>query len=134
MTAVVPAWRLRLRLRPALSFPRGIARRAKGLAGVGIATLIAQNASVLVVTRLANAHGAGNGAAVTVYQYGWQFFASVYAILAIPVAISAFPVLSARAGAEFEATAASAARATAIASWLGAGLLAAEHFPLSATM
>jgi peptidoglycan biosynthesis protein MviN/MurJ (putative lipid II flippase) len=131
LTAVVPAWRLRLRLRPALSFPPGLARRATSLAGVGIATLIAQNASVLVVTRLANAHGAGNGAAITVYQYGWQVFASVYAILAIPVAISAFPVLSARQGAEFDAAGASAARATAIASWLGAGLLAAVAVPLA---
>jgi peptidoglycan biosynthesis protein MviN/MurJ (putative lipid II flippase) len=131
LTAVVPAWRLRLRLRPALSFPPGIARRATSLAGVGIATLIAQNASVLVVTRLANAHGAGNGAAITVYQYGWQVFASVYAILAIPVAISAFPVLSARQGAEFDVAGASAARATAIASWLGAGLLAAVAVPLA---
>jgi peptidoglycan biosynthesis protein MviN/MurJ (putative lipid II flippase) len=131
LTAVVPAWRLRLRLRPVLSFPPGIARRATSLAGVGIATLIAQNASVLVVTRLANAHGAGNGAAITVYQYGWQVFASVYAILAIPVAISAFPVLSARQGAEFDAAGASAARATAIASWLGAGLLAAVAVPLA---
>ena len=131
LTAVLPAWRLRLGLRPALSFPPGIARRAMGLAGVGIATLIAQNASVLVVTRLANAHSAGNGAAITVYQYGWQVFASVYAILAIPVAISAFPVLSARAGAEFDAAAASAARATAIASWLGAALLVAVAVPVA---
>ncbi len=116
---------------PALRFPPGIARRAAGLAGVGIAALIAQNASVLVVTRLANAHSPGNGAAVTVYQYGWQFFASVYAILAIPVAISAFPVLSAREGAAFDAAAASATRATAVASWLGAGLLAAVAFPVA---
>ncbi len=131
VTAVVPAWRLRLQLRPALRFPPGIARRAAGLAGVGVAALIAQNASVLVVTRLANAHSAANGAAVTVYQYGWQFFASVYAVLAIPVAISAFPVLSARAGAAFDEAAASATRATAIASWLGAGLLAAVAFPVA---
>jgi len=131
VTAVVPAWRLRLQLRPALRFPPGIARRAAGLAGVGVAALIAQNASVLVVTRLANAHSAANGAAVTVYQYGWQFFASVYAVLAIPVAISAFPVLSARAGAAFDEAAASATRATAVASWLGAALLAAVAFPVA---
>jgi putative peptidoglycan lipid II flippase len=131
VTAMIPAWRLRLQLRPALRFPPGIARRAAGLAGVGIAALIAQNASVLVVTRLANAHSAGTDAAVTVYQYGWQVFVSVYAVLAIPVAISAFPVLSAREGAQFDAAAASATRATAIASWLGAGLLAAVAFPVA---
>jgi peptidoglycan biosynthesis protein MviN/MurJ (putative lipid II flippase) len=131
VTAVIPAWRLRLQLRPALRFPPGIARRAASLAGVGVAALIAQNASVLVVTRLANAHSAGTDAAVTVYQYGWQVFVSVYAVLAIPVAISAFPVLSARDGAAFDAAAASATRATAVASWLGAGLLAAVAFPVA---
>ncbi len=130
-TALVPAWRLRLRVRPTLRFPPGIARRATSLAGVGIAALVAQNASVLVVTRLANAHGGRNGAAVTVYQYGWQVFVSVYAVLAIPVATAAFPVLSARAGAAFDDAAASATRATALASWLGAGLLAAVALPVA---
>ncbi len=131
VTALVPAWRLRLRVRPTLTFPPGIARRATGLAGVGVAALVAQNASVLVVTRLANAHGGSSGAAVTVYQYGWQVFVSVYAVFAIPFAISAFPVLSAREGRAFDGAAASATRATALASWLGAGLLAAVALPVA---
>jgi peptidoglycan biosynthesis protein MviN/MurJ (putative lipid II flippase) len=131
LTALVPAWRLRLRVRPTFRFPPGLARRATGLAGVGVAALVAQNASVLVVTRLANAHGGRSGAAVTVYQYGWQVFVSVYAVLAIPVAISAFPVLSARDGAAFDDAAAAATRATALASWLGAGLLAAVALPVA---
>jgi len=131
LTALVPAWRLRLRLRPALRFPEGMGRRARSLAVVGVAVLVAQDASVLVVTRLANANGGGSGAAVTVYQYGWQVFVSVYAVLAIPVAISAFPVLSARRGPAFDQAAASSTRATALASWLGAGLLAAVALPLA---
>ncbi len=131
LTALIPAWRLRLRMRPTFRFPPGLARRATSLAGVGIAALVAQNASVLVVTRLANAHGGRSGAAVTVYQYGWQVFVSVYAVLAIPVAISAFPVLSAREGPAFDEAAASATRATALASWLGAGLLAAVALPVA---
>ena len=129
VTAMVPAWRLRLRLRPALRFPEGIARRTTSLAAVGIAVLVAQNASVLVVIRLANAHGASDGGTVTLYNYGWQVFVSVYAVLAIPVAISAFPVLSARTGAAFDEAAASSTRATALASWLGAALLAAVAIP-----
>jgi putative peptidoglycan lipid II flippase len=131
LTALVPAWRLRLRLRPALRFPEGMGGRARSLAVVGMAVLVAQDASVLVVTRLANANGGGSGAAVTVYQYGWQVFVSVYAVLAIPVAISAFPVLSARRGQAFDDAAASSTRATALASWLGAGLLAAVALPLA---
>ncbi len=129
VTAMVPAWRLRLRLRPTLRFPEGIAKRTTSLAAVGIAVLVAQNASVLVVIRLANAHGASDGGTVTVYNYGWQVFVSVYAVLAIPVAISAFPVLSARSGAAFDEAAASSTRATALASWLGAALLAAVAIP-----
>ena len=35
------AWRLRLRIRPALRFPPGVARRAGGLALVGVTELIA---------------------------------------------------------------------------------------------
>src|SRR4029077_10292066 len=79
LTALSPVWRLRLRLRPTLRFPEGIAKRARSLAGVGVAALIAQDASVVVVTRLANARGGSNGSAVAVYSYGWQVFVSVYA-------------------------------------------------------
>jgi putative peptidoglycan lipid II flippase len=129
LTAVWPVWRLRLGLRPTLRLPGGVASRARSLAGAGVAALIAQDASVLVVTRLANAHGGNHGSAVAVYSYGWQAFVSVYAVLAIPVAISAFPVLAARRGAEFDDAAASATRATVLASWLGAALLAGAAVP-----
>ncbi len=131
LTAVWPVWRLGLRLRPTLHFPSGIARRAGSLAGVGVVALVAQDASVLVVTWLANGHSGSHGSAVTVYSYGWQVFVSVYAVLAIPIAVSAFPVLAARRGAEFDAAAASATRATALASWLGAALLAGVAAPVA---
>ena len=132
LTAIVPVWRLRLRLRPTLRFPAGIARRARSLAGVGDgragrAGRVACWSSPGWPTRTA----AARGAALTVYSYGWQVFVSVYAVLAIPVAISAFPVLSARQGAEFDAAAASATRATALASWLGAALLVGAAFPVA---
>jgi putative peptidoglycan lipid II flippase len=132
LTAVVPALRLRLRLRPTLRFPGGVARRAGSLATVGIAALIAQDASLIVVTRLANGHG-GSGA-VVLYNYGWQMSFAVYAVLAVPIAVSAFPVLSARAGAElereeFDATAAFSTRAVLLVSCLGAALLAGAAVP-----
>jgi putative peptidoglycan lipid II flippase len=132
LTAVVPALRLRLRLRPMLRFPDGVARRAGSLATVGIAALIAQDASLIVVTRLANGHG-GSGA-VVLYNYGWQMSFAVYAVLAVPIAVSAFPVLSARASAEleraeFDATAAFSTRAVLLVSCLGAALLAGAAVP-----
>ncbi len=129
VTALVPAWRLRLRLRPALRFPEGVARRARGLATVGIAALVAQDASVLMVTWLANGHG--ERGAVVLYGYGWQLFTSAYAVLAIPIAISAFPVLSASRGGAFDDTAATSARGVLLMSCLGAALLAGAAVPVS---
>jgi putative peptidoglycan lipid II flippase len=127
VTALVPAWRLRLRLRPSFRFPGGVGRRVRGLAAVGVAALVAQDMSVLVVAWLANGHG-GQGA-VVLYSYGWQVFTSAYAVLAIPIAVSAFPVLSAREGEEFDETAAASARAVLLTSWLGAAVLAGIAVP-----
>jgi putative peptidoglycan lipid II flippase len=129
LTALVPAFRLRLRLRPALRFPVGIASRARGLAAVGISALIAQDLATAVVIRLANAHG-GSGALV-LYSFGWQVFELPYAVLAIPIAVSAFPALSTRIGGAFDDTAAGASRAVLLASWMGAALVAGAAIPAS---
>jgi len=127
LTALIPAWRLGLRIRPTLRFPAGVGPRARGLAMVGIAALVAQDASVIVVIWLANRHGAQG--ALVLYNYGWQVFVSAYAVLAIPLAVSAFPVLSARDGDAFDDTAAGTARAVLLMSWLGAACLAAVAAP-----
>jgi len=127
LTALWPALRLRLRLRPALRFPDGVARRVRGLAGVGVAALIAQDASLVAVIVLANGHG-GQGALV-LYNYGWQMFFVPYAVLALPIATSAFPVLSAGDGAGFDHTAAASTRAVMLVSWLGVALLAGAAVP-----
>jgi putative peptidoglycan lipid II flippase len=126
-TALVPAVRLRLRVRPALRFPAGAGRQARGLAAYGIAALVAQDAAGWVVILLANSLGPHG--AIVLYGYGWQVFESIYAVLAIPIAISAFPVLSAREGAEFDETSAGSARAVLLMSGLGAALLAAVAIP-----
>jgi putative peptidoglycan lipid II flippase len=129
LTALGPALRLRLRLRPALRFPEGVAVRVRGLAAVGIAALIAQDASVVAVIVLANGHDGRGG--LVLYNYGWQMFFVPYAVLAVPIATSAFPLLSARSGASFDDTAASSTRAVMLASWLGAALLAGAAVPAS---
>jgi putative peptidoglycan lipid II flippase len=127
LTALGPALRLRLRLRPALRFPDGVARRVAGLAAVGVAVLAAQDASLVAVMVLANGHE-GHGALV-LYNYGWQMFFVPYAVLAVPIATSAFPVLSAGDGAGFDETAAAATRAVTLVSCLGAALLAGAAVP-----
>ena len=94
VTPLWPAARLRLRLRPGLRFPAGVGARVRALATAGIATLIAQDASVAVVIVLANSRG-GSGSLV-LYSFAWAVFFVPYAVLAVPIATSAFPELSAR--------------------------------------
>jgi putative peptidoglycan lipid II flippase len=127
LTALVPAVRLRLRLRPTLRFPAGVAPRIRGLAAVGLITLIAQDASVVAVMVLANGQE-GQGALV-LYNFGWQVFFVPYAVLAVPIATTAFPVLAAAEGARFDETAAASTRAIMLVSWLGAALLAGAAVP-----
>jgi hypothetical protein len=115
-TPLIPAWRLRLRLRPVLRFPAGVGARVRSLADAGVATLIAQDASVAVVIVLANSRG-GSGALV-LYSFAWAVFFVPYAVLAVPIATSAFPELSARDD-RFDATSATSTRAVIVASWLG---------------
>jgi putative peptidoglycan lipid II flippase len=127
LTALGPAMRLKLRLRPSLRFPPGVARRVRSLAAVGVATLVAQNASLVAVIVLANSHQGGG--AVVLYNYGWQMFFVPYAVLAVPIATSMFPALSASDGPGFDRTAASSTRAAMLVSWLGAALLAGAAWP-----
>ena len=127
-TPLIPAVRLHLRLRPSLRFPPGIGARVRTLAAAGVATLIAQDASVAVVIVLANSRG-GSGALV-LYSFAWAVFFVPYAVLAVPIATSAFPELSARAD-SFDATSATSTRAVTVASWLGVAGMAGTCVPLA---
>jgi putative peptidoglycan lipid II flippase len=123
----VPAWRLHLRLRPALRFPPGVARRASGLALVGVIELIIIDMATVVSITLAN--GRGSTGAIVILTYASQVFNSVSAVLAISVVISAFPVLSAREGPDFDRTCAGSTRAVLLLSWLGTAVIAAIAVP-----
>ena len=127
LAALIPALRLRLRLRPTLRFPAGVTPRIRRLAGVGLIALIAQDASVVAVMVLANGQE-GQGALV-LYNFGWQMFFVPYAVLAVPIATTAFPVLAAAEGPRFDETAAASTRAVMLVSWLGAALLAGAALP-----
>ena len=127
-TPLWPFARLRLRLRPALRFPAGVGARVRVLAAAGVATLIAQDASVAVVIVLANSRG-GSGALV-LYSFAWAVFFVPYAVLAVPIATSAFPELSARDD-RFDATAATSTRAVTVASWLGVAGMVGTCIPLA---
>ena len=127
-TPLIPAARLHLRLRPSLRFPPEIGARVRTLAAAGVATLIAQDASVAVVIVLANSRG-GSGALV-LYSFAWAVFFVPYAVLAVPIATSAFPELSARTD-SFDATSATSTRAVTVASWLGVAGMAGTCVPLA---
>ena len=127
LVGVVPTWRLHLRLRPALRFPPGVARRAGGLALVGVVELAIIDLSSVVAITLAN--GRGSTGAIVIFNYASQVFNSVAAVLAISVVISAFPVLSARDGSAFDRTCAGSTRAVLLLSWLGTAVIAAVAIP-----
>ncbi|HLZ36276.1 MAG TPA: lipid II flippase MurJ [Mycobacteriales bacterium] len=118
-------------LRPALRFPPGVAPRVRALAVAGTATLAAQQASVVVVLRLANDLGPTGAAAL--YTFAWTVFLLPWAVLAVPLATSAFPELSARAAARddagFAATAAATTRAVLLVAFAAAALLVATATP-----
>jgi len=127
VVAIAPTWRLHLRLRPVLRFPPGIARRAGGLALVGVAELVAVDLANLVAIELANGHG--ETGSIVLFNYASQVFSSISAILALSIVVSAFPVLSAREGPEFQQTSAGSTRAALLASWLGTALIVAVAIP-----
>jgi putative peptidoglycan lipid II flippase len=127
LVAVPPTLRLHLRFRPVLRFPPGVARRAAGLAIVGVIELAVYDLSTLVAIVLANGRGATG--AVVLLNYGWQVFNSVNGVLALSIAISAFPVLSAREGLEFDRTCAGSTRAVLLVAWFGTALSAAIAVP-----
>lgn len=89
---LIPMARAGVRLRPTLRFPAGVAGRARALALAGAGGLLAQQVSVLVTVRLANAYG-GAGA-VNVYQYANAVVLLPYAVLAVPLATALFPQLA----------------------------------------
>jgi putative peptidoglycan lipid II flippase len=89
---VVPVARTGLRLRPTLRFPDGEGRRAARLAFAGIGALVAQQLSLLAIMGAANE--AGDTATFTIYLYAQQVYLLPYAVLAFPIATSAFPRFS----------------------------------------
>ncbi|GAA1906868.1 lipid II flippase MurJ [Lapillicoccus jejuensis] len=96
---LVPVSRLGVRLRPTLRLPDGAGRRLGALAGAGLLALVAQQYAVLatiVVTRRA-----GTGV-LNVSTYVQTLYLLPYAVLAVPVAVSAFPALATMQGAAGE--------------------------------
>ncbi len=127
VVGLVPTWRLRLRLRPSLRFPPGIARRAGGLVMVGLAEMVVQELAGIATIALAN--GRGDTGALVMIGYASQVFYSLNAVLALSIILSAFPVLSARDGSVFDRTCAGSTRAVVLVASLGMAVTGAVSVP-----
>lgn len=122
---LAPALATGWRWRPGLHLERSDARRIGALAGAGVLALAAQQVAVLVTMWLAN-HAADRGV-FPVYQYVQAVYLLPYAVLAVPVATSAFPALAARTGGGEDAsgTLARSLRAVLVLTGLATGVLVA---------
>jgi putative peptidoglycan lipid II flippase len=124
--------RAKLTFRPTFRFPEGVARRARSLGVAGVATLIAQQLAVLTIVLLANAGHASTGT-LTVFNLVWAVYSLHYAVLAVPVATSAFTDLSAKWAAGdrpgYAHGVAATTQAVVIFSAAGASVLAAAAWP-----
>ncbi len=123
-----PVHRIGVRLRASLRFPPGVARASpRGWPRPVIVTLLAQQLAVVITLWLANRRG--GPAALNVYQYVQAVYVLPYAVLAVPLATSAFPRLAEQAGgADDEGYAATLARSTrlvVLAALSGVALLVA---------
>lgn len=127
LSLVVPLRGTGLRLRPRLAFPPGVAVRVRRLALAGLAGVAAQQLALVVALALA-ARSAGTGPAV--FVVAGALFLLPWAVLAVPVATSAYPAMSAAADqAEYAAVARRALRAVLALSLAGTAVLVAVALP-----
>ena len=126
LSVVVPLRRTGLRLRPALTLPPGLGPRVRGLALAGVAALTAQQVALVVALRLAA--GAAPGAPA-VFSVATSVFLLPWAVLAVPVATSAFPRLAAAGDREYADTARRTLRLVLVLTLAGAAVLAATALP-----
>lgn len=89
---IVPVARTGTRLRPTLRFPGGEGVRARNLAFAGVGALVAQQVSVLAAMYSANNFGPEE--TFPTYFFAQQVYLLPYAVLAFPLATSAFPRLA----------------------------------------
>jgi len=123
---LIPLRGLALPLRPSVRFPAGIRSAVAGLAIAGAVTVGAQQIALVVALRYALAGPEGT---VVLYQLAQTVYLLPWAVLAVPVATAAYPVLAASDGAEFRDTLARTTRAALLLSCFGAAVLVAAAGP-----
>ncbi|HWL35245.1 MAG TPA: lipid II flippase MurJ [Frankiaceae bacterium] len=134
LSLLVPLRGLGLRLRPSLSLPDGVASSVRRLAAAGVAAIAAQQVALAVVLRLTNAEPG----AVVGYQIAYTLFLLPWAVLAVPVATTAFPAMAAAyEGSDDESYAtvtAGSLRMVLLAMGLAAAVLVASADPVASVV
>lgn len=132
LSLVVPVRRLGLRWRPSLRFDADARRRVSGLAAVGVITVVAQQLTLALATRLANSDTPST--LIYVFTLAQTVYLVPWSVLALPIATSVFPALSAAyaTGDEdaYRRTSAGATRSVVLLSAFGAAALIAAAGPL----
>ncbi|MEP7053825.1 MAG: lipid II flippase MurJ [Actinomycetota bacterium] len=128
---LVPTRRLGLHLRPTLRLPAEAGRQIRRLALAGAIGLGAQQLATGVVIVLANRLDGG----LVVYELAWTLFMVPWAVLAVPIATSVFPELTASAAAGDDASYTdstyAALRAVMVVMLLAGAVLVAAARPLA---
>ncbi len=131
---VVPVRRTGTRLRPTLRFPGGEGTRARNLAFAGIGVLIGQQLSVLAA--MGAAYLFGPEQTFPTYFSAQQLYLLPYAVLAFPLATSAFPRLAEHVARErpdaFRSLLATTTRALLVVATVGVAALIAASGPAEA--
>lgn len=132
LCTAIPLARSGLRVRPTLHFATGDARVVAAIGVAGLAGLVLQQVSVLVVNLAAQR--SPDPGALTRFTWANALYLLPYAVLAAPVIQVAFPRLAAAAeqGAEqLAGVLRRTAPALTVLGWLGAALLAATAVPVA---
>ncbi|MEV4754575.1 lipid II flippase MurJ [Micromonospora sp. NPDC049559] len=133
LSLLIPLRRLGLRPRPGFAFT-GEARSLIGrLAGAGAATVVGQQVALVLLLNQADGGPAGS---VIVFNFAQTVYLLPWAVLAVPLAVAAYPALAAahatgdRDG--YRATLAPTVRGVLLLSCLGAAALVATAGPVAA--
>ncbi|MFI7517362.1 murein biosynthesis integral membrane protein MurJ [Micromonospora echinofusca] len=131
LSLLVPVRRLRLRVRPGFGFPADARARVGGLVAAGAVAVTAQQIALMVSLNQVTYGAAANPG---VYQLAQTLYLLPWAVLAVPLAVAAYPTLAAAraAGDEdgYRATLAPAVRGVLLFSCLGAAALVGTAGPV----
>ncbi|MFI1195369.1 murein biosynthesis integral membrane protein MurJ [Micromonospora sp. NPDC020750] len=133
LSLLIPLRRLGLRLRPGYAFDADTRARVGGLAVAGAVTVTAQQLALAVIIKSVSGGPTGSP---QVFNLAQTMYLLPWAVLAVPLAVAAYPTLAAASAAgdeeAYRRTLASTTRGVFLFSCLGAAALAGTAAPVAA--